>query len=47
MDVRSGCELGVVSNLPVVYNLINFGEISDHAVRSLDVPTAKETRFVI
>jgi hypothetical protein len=46
MNVKSGCELGMISDLPVVYNLIDFGEISDHAVRGLDVTTAKKMWFV-
>lgn len=45
MDVRPGCELDVISDLPVVYNLVDFGEIPNHAVRSLDV-TAVEKNMV-
>ena len=42
MYVRSGWELGTIYNLPVVYNPVDFGEISDHGVRGLDVTTAKK-----
>jgi hypothetical protein len=45
MGVRSGWELSAMSDLPVVYNLIDFAEISDHAVRGLDVTAVKETWF--
>jgi len=45
MDIKSGCELDVSSNLPVVYNLVDFGEISDHAKRGLDVTAVKEIWF--
>jgi len=44
-DVRFGCELGLIYDLPVVYNLVDFGEISDHAKRSLDVTAVKEMWF--
>lgn len=44
--VRSGRELGAIYNLPVVYKLIDVGEISDHAVRGLDVTTAEKIKMV-
>jgi len=46
MCVRSSWELYAICNPPVVYNLIDFGEISDHAVRGLDVTTAKQNSLV-
>lgn len=45
MNFELGCELGMITDLPVVYNLINSGEISEHAVRGLDVTTVKGMRF--
>ena len=44
MCVSSGWGLGAIYYLPVVYNLIDFGEISDDAVRGLDVTTAKKKK---
>lgn len=35
----------MIFDLPVVYNFIDFGEISDDAVYSLDVTTVKATWF--
>ena len=44
--VRSGWELGAIYNLPVVYDLIDFGEISDNAVSGLDVTTDRKSNVV-
>lgn len=47
MGVGSGSELDVISDLPVIYNLIDLGKISNHAVSSLNVTAMNETWFDI
>jgi len=42
--VRFGWGLYAIPNLPVVYNLIDFGEISHDAVRGLDVTAVKKKK---
>lgn len=47
MGIGSGSEPDMTPDLPMIYNLIDLGEISHHAVSGLDVATVEETWFAI
>jgi hypothetical protein len=47
VGIRSGSGTDIIPDLPVIYNLVHLGEVSQHAVSGLDVTAEEEMRFAM